>query len=86
MKCAVKGKRGVYKWLVSVCYAMVYPVVACCVVRSWPPVHELGVYVLVGLYLLHHHRGQESTVERRFIQWKRVVCSFVASRPRTRRV
>ena len=23
-----------------------------CVVRSWPPVHELGVYVLVGLYLL----------------------------------
>ena len=39
-----------------------------CLVRLWTPVHELGVYELVGLYLLNHHRGQESTVERRFIQ------------------
>ena len=50
MKCAIKGKRGVYKWLVSICYAMVYPVVACCVVRLWTPVHELVVYELVDLF------------------------------------
>jgi hypothetical protein len=45
MKCAVKGKRGVYE--------------------------------LVGLCLLRHHRGQESTVERiqatcRLINWCQV--------------
>ena len=51
----------------------VYPVEMGCLGRLWTPVHELGVYELVGLCLLRHHRGQEATVERRFIQGKCVV-------------
>jgi hypothetical protein len=31
---------------------------------KWAVKGKRGVYELVGLYLLHHHRGQEATVER----------------------
>lgn len=62
MKCAIKGKRGVYKWLVSISNNSTVDRSprwneglssgSVLFVRSWPPVHERGVYELVGLYLL----------------------------------